>query len=235
MTKDQINQANMFQTTNLILLTPAHIAIYSALPAFVRGQLSLNGSVNLLSALAKAQGSPLTGITLDKDHLKNSLISRLVIVSGAARVYAHELNNQTLVAKFNAKEGILENLRDALLDEAAQGIHDQATALVAADSGKAAEYALTSVVLDDLQSAITAYASTLGTPRAAVASRVAITEAIAAEITRALGNLKNVLDRLIPQFDAAEPVFTAAYATARKIVNAGNTHETKPAVTPPSV
>ena len=224
MTKDQINQANMFQTTNLILLSPAHTAIYTALPAFLRGQVSLDGSVNLLSALAQAQGSPLTGITLDKDRLKKSLISRLVIVSGAAGVYAYELNNQTLVAKFNAKEGALQNLRDALLDDTAQDIHDQAAALVTADAVKAAEYALTPAALTDLQSAITAYASTLGTPRAAVASRVAITEAIAAEITRALGNLKNVLDRLIPQFDAAEPAFTAAYAAARKIVNAGNSH-----------
>ena len=85
----------------------------------------------------------------------------------------------------------------------------------------------------DLQSAITAYASTLGTPRAAVASRVAITEAIAAEITRALGNLKNVLDRLIPQFEATEPAFTTAYAGARKIVNAGNSY-TPAVIVPPA-
>ena len=51
------------------------------------------------------------------------------------------------------------------------------------------------------------------------------------KFTRALGNLKNVLDRLIPQFDAAEPAFTAAYAAARKIVNAGSSHT--PATVPP--
>jgi hypothetical protein len=64
----------------------------------------------------------------------------------------------------------------------------------------------------------------LGTPRAAIATRVATTEAIIAEITRALLNLKKVLDRLIVPFESSHPAFTAAYHAARKIVNAGNSH-----------
>jgi len=232
MTKDQINQVNMFQTTDLILGTPANTAIYSGLPAFVRGCASLTGSVNLLSALAQAQGSPLTGITLDKDSLKLSLIARLMSVGGAAGVYAYEKGNQTLAAKFEVVESTLKGLRDALLDETAQGIHDQAAALVTSDPVKTADVGLTPAVLTDLQSAITAYGSTLGTPRAAIANRVAVTEAIAAEIERALANLKNVLDRLIVQFTADHPAFTTAYATARKIVNAGNSHATPDPVPP---
>jgi PAS domain-containing protein len=68
------------------------------------------------------------------------------------------------------------------------------------------------------------YAVMLGTPRAAIATRVATTEAIIAEITRALLNLKKVLDRLIVPFESSHPAFTAAYHAARKIVNAGNSH-----------
>lgn len=232
MNKEQINHVNMFQTTLLILLAPDNTSIYAGLPAFVRGQASLGGSVNLLSALAQAQGSPLTGISLDKERLKLSLISRLLIVGGAAGAYAFEKSNHTLAAKFDIKEGALKNLRDALLDEAAQGVHDAAAALVAADPATAEEYNLTPAVLSDLQSAITGYASTLGTPRAAVANRVAITAAIAAEIARADANLKHVLDRLILQFHADHPAFTAAYDAARKIVNAGNSRATPADTTP---
>ena len=101
-----------------------------------------------------------------------------------------------------------------------------------ADAVKTADYNPTPATLTALQSAITAYESTLGTPRAAIASRVAITAAIPAEIDRALDNLKNVLDRLIVQFQADHPAFTTAYTAARKIVNSGNSH-TPPAAVPP--
>ncbi len=154
MTKDQINQVNMFQTTDLILTKPENAAITTGLPAIVRGQSSLHGSVNLLASLAQAQGSPLTGITLDKDRLKLSLITRLIIVSGAAGVYAYEKQNQTLAAKFQVAESTLKGLRDAVLDETAQGIHDEAAALVAADPVKTADVGLTHAVLTDLQSAV---------------------------------------------------------------------------------
>ena len=217
MTKDQINQVNMFQTTDLILGTPANTAIYSGLPAFVRGCASLTGSVNLLSALAQAQGSPLTGITLDKDSLKLSLIARLMSVGGAAGVYAYEKGNQTLAAKFEVVESTLKGLRDALLDETAQGIHDQAAALVTSDPVKTADVGLTPAVLTDLQSAITAYGSTLGTPRAAIANRVAVTEAIAAELASERLNLLETLAERTAERILAEPQAMRAFVRIEKL------------------
>jgi hypothetical protein len=121
-------------------------------------------------------------------------------------------------------ESSLITQRDALLDDTTQNIHDRAALLVAADPAKAAEYNLTPAALADLQSAITGYAAMLGTPRAAIATRVATTEAIAAEIDRAMDNLKRVLDRLIVQFESSHPAFTSAYHAARKIVDSGNSH-----------
>jgi hypothetical protein len=234
MTKNQVNQVNMLQTTLLILTSPTNAPITAGLPAFMRGQSALEGSLNVLSALTQAQGSPITGIAMDKNRLKQSLISRALVVAGAAGAYAHEASNHTQAALFQTTESSLRNMRDSLLDDTAQNLHDRAAELVAADPAKAAEYNLTPMSLTALQSAITAYGSTLGTPRAAIATRVATTEAIAAEIDRAIDNLKKVIDRLIVQFDSTHPAFTAAYAAARKIVNSGNTHAaTAAAAAPP--
>jgi len=226
MTKDQINKANAHQATNLVLTDATFRLIWAGLPAFARGQASLEGSINLLAALAQSQGTAIKGITLDKERLKNSLVARTLIVAGAAGSYAFETGNQTLAAKFDVKEGGLKNTRDSLLDDAAQVIHDSAAGLVAANPTRLAEANLTSLMLADLQSAITAYSATVGTPRAAVAGRSGVTEAIAAELKRADANLENILDRLILQFQADHPTFTTAYATARKIVNAGGSHST---------
>ena len=234
MTNGQINKANAYQATNLVLSDPVYQAIWSGLPAFARGQASLAGSINVLAALAQAQGTPLTGITLDKDRLKLSLISRILIVAGAAGSFAFEAGNQTVAAKFDVKEGALKNMRESLLDDAAQVIHDEAEKLVTANPAKMLEFNLTPAMLTDLQSAITAYSETLGTPRAAISGRTGVTAAIAAEIERADANLESILDRLILQFAATNPEFTTAYASARKVINAGGGHATPPAPTPPN-
>ncbi|MCX8497300.1 MAG: hypothetical protein ORN51_14050 [Akkermansiaceae bacterium] len=232
MNKAQIAEINMFQTTALILTAPANKPITAGLPAFVRAMTGLEGSLNLLSALAQMQDTPLTGIALDKSRLQRSLINRTLIVAGAAGAYAFEFPNLTLGAKFDVKEGELNNTKDAMLDKVAQGIYDEAAAIIAADPVKTAEYNLKPTLLTDLQSAITAYSSTLGTPRAAIVGRVAVTEAITAEIDRAKDNLTNVLDRLILQFQAEHPAFVSAYEAARKVIRTGTRTEPKPDSTP---
>ncbi|MES2440124.1 MAG: hypothetical protein V4584_13730 [Verrucomicrobiota bacterium] len=221
MNHHQIDKTVMYQATHLVLNQPANKALWSALPAFARGQASLEGSINILSALARTQGSPLTGITLDKDRLLRSLISRTLVVAGAAGAYAFETKNNTLAAKFDVTATSLGAIREPLLDDAAQLIHDEAAALVTAQPVKMAEFNLTPALLTDLQSAITACSAVLGTPRAAISGRTAITSAIAAEIDRADENLKQILDRLILQFETDQPLFFTAYQSARKVVPAG--------------
>lgn len=228
MNNDQINKTNSYQATNLVLTAPANQPIWSVLPAFVRGQASLAGSINILAALAESQGTALTGITLDKDRLQASVINRTIIVAGAAGVYAFETQNETLAAKFDVTASGLQNTRDSLLDDTAQGVYDAAAPLVTANAAKLAEYGLTPAMLADLQSAITAYSATVGTPRAAVASRSAVTTAIEDEIKRADANLSNILDRLVPQFAADHKAFVDAYHAARKIIDL-NAPAAKPA------
>ena len=231
MQKTEINIVNMFQTTNLVLTQPAHASIWSGLPAFVRGQGRLAGSINILAALAQSQGTVLKGITVDKDRLQLSVITRLENVAGMAGPYAFESGNETLGAKFKISFGKMANTRDGLLADLAQGIHDEADTLVAAQPAKLAEYGLTPLILTDLQSAITAYRSVLGTPRAAISNRSADTQAIAAEIKRASLHLDQVLDRLMLQFRAENLAFFNAYESARKIVDTGG-GSAAPDVTP---
>jgi hypothetical protein len=226
MKKPQINQIDMLQATLLILNSPDHAAVIAGVPAMQRAKSALEASLNLLGALSRAQGDPLTGITMDKKRLKRSLVNRVLAVGCAAGALTYEAGSHTQAAMFRISESSLMELRDSVIDDTAQNLHDHAATLVANDPAKAAEYNLSATTLADLQSAITAYSATLGTPRAAIATRVAVTQAIAAELTRSMDNLKNVLDRLVVQFETTHPAFTAAYSAARKIVNSGN-HSTR--------
>lgn len=221
MEKRQTNIINMYQATNLILTAPANAPVWANLPAFTRGQTRLTGSLNILNALVQSQQTALSGIAVDKDRLKQSVIARVLIVAGAGGGYAFEANNATLSARFDTAQGRLENLPDIQLDDIAQGIHDEALALITAQAPTLAEYGLTPAVLDDLQSAITAYGAAVGTPRAAISSRTAVTAAIAAEIRRASATLNELLDRLMLQYRADHSAFYDAYQSARKIVDLG--------------
>ena len=222
MNDTQVNKINSYQATNLVLTAPANAPLWSPLAAFVRGQTSLAGSINILNALGQSQGNVLTGIAVDKDRLQQSVINRMLIVAGAAGGYAYETGNQTLAAQCATTESKLKNTRDAVLDDLAQALHDTVAPFVTAQPAKLAEYGLTPAMLTDLQSAITAYAAVVGTPRAAIAARAATTTAIDAEIARADANLTSLLDRLMLQFKAAHLDFYNAYLNARKIIDLGS-------------
>lgn len=157
-----------------------------------------------------------------------SVVNRTAIVCGQAGPYALEAQNATLAAHFTFKQGVLENTRDAALDDLAQRVHDEAAALVAAQPAKMVEYGLKATGLADLQSAITAYSASLGVHTAASGRRVGITVAIAAEIDRADANLGDFLDRLILQFTVEHPQFVKAYQTARRIIDLGGSPGKKP-------
>jgi hypothetical protein len=210
MTKTQISKVTSYQTLKLVLDDADNQPIWNALPAFANGVNQLYGSINVLATLGQAQTADTTGIAGDKARLATSVINRAVIIAGAAGTFASATDNQTLAAKFNITPSKLQNLRDAQLDDAAQAIHDDADALVAKDAATMANYGLTAAKLTDLQSAITAYSAMVGSPRAAIAGKTAITAAIEAEIARADKLLNEQLDRLVLQFEADQPAFVSA-------------------------
>jgi hypothetical protein len=116
----------------------------------------------------------------------------------------------------------LRDLRDAELDDRAQAVHDIAADLVTKDAAAMSDYGLTATRLTDLQSAITAYSAMVGSPRAAIAGKAAITDAIEGEFSRADNILGQQFDKLVVQFEAANPQFVKAYRSARNIVATGS-------------
>ena len=64
---------------------------------------------------------------------------------------SHRVQRSHLAAALCRGRIHLKNLRDSLLDDTAQGVHDQAVAVVTADPAKTAEFNLTPDMLTDLK------------------------------------------------------------------------------------
>ena len=76
MKKRLTDKINSYSALKITLELPDNKPIWSALPAFQRGVTQFYGSMNVLAALEKAQGTPTTGITVDKSRLADSVINR---------------------------------------------------------------------------------------------------------------------------------------------------------------
>jgi len=221
MTKDQVDKVTYYQTLRLVLDDPRHQPIWSVLPAFVRAVTRLRGSLNVLAALAQSQGVQLGGLAVDKERLAVTLIRRTIVISGALSAFASETGNRTLFQAALRREGTLQKLRDAELDDDAQVLHDLAETQLTTAAVALAEFGLIPARLTELQSAITAYSPLIGGTRAAVVRRKTATDAIPAELTRVDVILAEQLDGLMPQFETAHPAFVQTYENARAIAQSG--------------
>jgi hypothetical protein len=230
--KRQTDKTSSYASLKIILEQAANKAIWSALPAFERGVTQFYGSMNVLAALAQAQGTPTTGIAVDKSRIAQSLINRTLEISGAVSAYAEETKDATLQSSVTFSKSELKDLRDPELDDQAQAVHDIAAGLVAENAVKMGEYGLTAVKLADLQSAITAYSELVGGPRAAIKGKVAVTRAIEAEFARADRLLTGQLDKLVVQFETAHPQFVTTYRAGRVIAASGGRSASDESATP---
>ena len=222
MKKRQTDKINSYSALKITLELPGNKPVWTALPAFERGVTQFYGSMNVLAALERAQGAQTTGITVDKNRVADSVINRTMEIGGAVAAYASGTGDATLQAQVTFSKSVLKDLRDAELDDRAQAVHDIAADLLAKPAAAMGDYGLTAVKLTDLQSAITAYSAMVGGPRAAIAGKAAITDAIEGEFARADQILNGQLDKLVVQFATAHPQFVSAYRSARMIVATGS-------------
>ncbi|MDB6170821.1 MAG: hypothetical protein JWL59_132 [Chthoniobacteraceae bacterium] len=226
MNKRQLDKISSYQTLRLVLEDAAYKALWTPLPAFAKGVAAFYGSLNLLTALTQAQGTMLTGVTVDKERLAESVINRTLLVAGALAAYASASGNRTLFDKSDIRLGDLQKLRDAALDDAAFALYSLAAAEFKASPATLAEYGMSAAQLKELSNAIAAYSAMVGKPFAERAKRKSATDAIPDELARIDQVLSEQIDRLMPQF-AGNKEFAAAYENARQIVHSGGSGKAK--------
>ena len=229
------NRFDAAQVTYDYVQLPENVTIWTPLAAFGDGVTAAQGSINILHSLIQIQAGKTEGITADKDRLRQSIATRLIRAAKAAISFGNATGNGDLVAQGNALNSKTEikEIKGGLLADTAQAFYNKALAARDADLVNAAKYGFKTGVDDHLLApllaAITAYAPHAHGPQGAIDARANATAAIASELHRLMGHLKD-LDNLVPQFEEEHPDFVAGYHRARQIIDRG--HNNPPADPP---
>jgi len=159
---------------------------------------------------------------------REALEDALFLKCEALGVLAHTGGDNQLLDLTDLKPYEIQRLTD---DE----LSNTATSILAETTGRAAALAPLQVMqtnLDQFNDALENFNNSKTSPRAAIASRMAQTEALPQLIAEANDILRNQLDRMVNLFRPYHADFVAAYRGARVVVDRAATHERKPPVVP---
>lgn len=223
--KDQ-NKVGMGKTVRECLRNKNNEKIVSDSAVLTRYAAELDTVLADADKAILGQTGTSTGITDDKGALELKAVDAVVSIGSAAKSYALDLGNNTLVAAVDyGKDALLHTPQNelpkkltAILDSA----HKQAKALEDFDV-KESDFTAAYDLVD-------AFEKATPSPRAAIAGKAAVTQSVPA-IMKALRTVLLKMDALVERLKAKYPEFAAAYRASRVVVNVGVRHRDKSAAT----
>ncbi|HEX8287506.1 MAG TPA: carboxypeptidase-like regulatory domain-containing protein [Pyrinomonadaceae bacterium] len=173
-----------------------------------------NFKANIASIVAtvQADGVPLTGITVDKNIVKQALCEKTAEIAGIVYAYASTVGSNTLKAEVNCLFTSLMRMREDALAPRCQSIHD----ITQTNLAVLADYGITATMLTDLQELIQSYALETPKSRTAISERKTTTANLAALFDETDAILRDRMDKLVMIFKSSHPDFVKTYETTRR-------------------
>lgn len=175
---------------------------------------TINSEIDTQSQIQESETS---GITTDKKKEGDEMISISVEVASAVYAYASKIGNNELMNKVNYSYTKLRNLRDSILRDNCQLIHDEANKIIA----ELANYGKTPADLEQQQKEIDDFSAILAKPRIATTDIKTATAKLKELFKKADNILKTRIDKLMEKYKKSEAKFYADYKNARKIISTG--------------
>lgn len=186
----------------------------SLIPSFAKGIDRLETISNQIDVLSVQQSRNITGVTSDKNEVLEDVIDYMIELSGAVHSYASSTNNQTLKAKVNYKESVIERMSQPDLITAAAIVIQEAEKIGPA----LASEGISTTDLNEFRTAYDKFKETSTEPREAIIDRTSYTKQLADLFSEASDLKKNTLDRLATQFKRKAPDFYAKYKDASVVI-----------------
>ena len=202
---------------------------WQPLQAFGDAYTEFGKRVQNIENIAQSQATDFTGISADKQLLRETMADATVETAKAVYAYAKRAKNNDLAAKTDVSRSSILGGRDTIAADTARSVHAAANANVAS----LAPYGITAGKLTALKAAIDAYAGSIAKPRDARAAGATATTQLANEFDAADALLTDQMDTLVPQFKSNNVTFVTDYQNARIIVDyVGGVSPAKPKPTP---
>jgi len=199
----------------------AHTATWTPLVPFSDAFTEMQGKLDRIEDNIEIQERPLEGIARDKREKKLAMVKKALEVAEAGYALATATGDPDLQEKMNYSRSNLLAGRDTVIGQRSQSVHTDASAVAAA----LVPYGIVAADLTTLQTLIDAYVAVVASPRTAITVRKGSTEAIATLVSETSGILNDRMDKLMPQFKAANPDFYQEYFDARIVVDLGGNEE----------
>lgn len=231
MKNEYTNRLTMFQTALGILQDPDHTSIWQGQPPliFTDKVNATEVAVGALEDFCQQQGVTPTGTTLDKSREQKHLIEAAFSLGRALVTWFTDQNNLTDAAKVDFTRSDWNRFRNEDMLAKAKLVKSLADDLTAVPD--AVKYDITAGAVNDLDSAITAFADYLTAPQQAISTRKSLTDQLRDRFN-AVETMFGQLDDMILRFNktAAGQAMIAAYHAARIVRDLGH----GPSATPPT-
>ena len=165
------------QTSHKLIVIEArnHPNEASLIPTFAKGIDRLETISNQIDVISVQQARNITGVTSDKNEVLEDVINYMIEVSGAVFSYASSTNNQTLKAKVNYKESVIEKMSQPDLINAAAIVIQEAEKIGPA----LASEGISAIDLNEFRTALDKFKETSTEPREAIIDRTGYTKQLA--------------------------------------------------------
>lgn len=183
------------------------------LPNFVASYQVLLDTVSQIQTIGEMQKADKTGITMEKNRLKKRLISMATDNSRKLTAFAKFTGNGGLLneAKFTPSD--FERMTDVGIRDYIKILYSKAESYV----DKLAEYGITPETQKQFLDAITAYTTSLSTPRTGITEKVKATNKLTELFINADNAVEN-MDYAVGIIQLTQPDFFVGYKSSRKIV-----------------
>lgn len=194
-----------------------YVTITNTLPNYATNSTIFLNTIPQIQAISEQQRIDKSGLTDNKNQLKEILIINVADYSRKLGVYAKFTNNSVLAKEIKFTEGKLRMSTDTAIRDIAQIVYNKAQPLIAS----LANYGITAATQTILANAITAYNTSIGKPIAGRTEHKLVTQQIAKLFDTAEAALAN-MDAAVEIVRLTQPAFYAGYKNARKVVQTGS-------------
>ena len=207
----QKSKSEMYQTVGQVCDDEA--GIISEIAAFQTAVNQFKAIFAQILETEQIRSQPLTGITAGKSADRANLTKTAAAVAGFLSAYASVTKNAALKSDVNFSNSKLLLMREDMLVQTAQNIHDLGTANAAALK----DYGVTAAKSAELQTAIDAFKISMLKPRTAKDQKATLTVNRDELFAQMDDILINQMDFLVKNFEQTHPDFVRKYRQARKI------------------
>jgi len=202
--------------------------VVNLIPSFATGINRLEEITTGVDDINIQQEKDITGITDEKEFLKEELSDLVLDISGAIHSYATSHNDKILAAKVNYKETTISRMTQSDLTTTSGIILEEAGKI---DSQYLTNEGISDAEMTEFRDTYSKFKEISSNPREAIIDRSGYTQQLADLFGEASELKKNTLDRLARQFIRKDPDFYQKYKAASVVIYKRNTKSTPTAET----